>query len=1019
MARKIAVIAALLLSVIVGGISSKSLALGLGEIELKSYLNQPLYAEIQLRQMRELTQQEILAGLAAKKEFDAAGVERSFLVTQLQFEVLMTPGGGGVIKVTTRRPIREPFLNFLVEVHWPAGRLLREYTLLLDPPIFDDSAPPALAVPKSTVVPTKPQTIARPDAPQNLLDTNSSNTQALAPKSSNLPTLPRPSVTDGVTGGNSQSSVVAGNDREYVVQKNDTLGLIAQQIKPRNKSLNQVMIAIQRDNPKAFIDGNINLVKEGEVLRLPGEEKMAAVERDVALAEVKMQMDAWRNTTRSRVAQVDNQANLGPQLKSSEESVTEDETVYEGEGVLRIYSPSDATSSSGADESTGSSGQASGNVSAVKSKLVLAEEELWKGELALEELNQQVAELSDQIKTSDQILQLKNEQLAALKAKLAELEQQNTLAIDGSAQGEGVEADSANDPLFANQESQVDSVLGEQSETLQSALDQSALGGDVEGAIADDGAVIDSESDTGAVELQNSVENSFENQEGNEIAALESVDSADASNEEPAAEDNVAPPAPELSLLDSLMSPMLLGLMGAVICLLILGFVLVKRSVNDDEEDDFSDAVNEPDEFGADLDIESGDETLMEFGGQDDTVLESDETLVDDLGFDEPLESDETILSMDGGSEETQVTLDDDQAEAGVDNPADMILIEETTEEEDDVADLIGEADIYIAYGRFDQSLDLLQKALTKSPRRIDVHSKLLDVFKESGTTTGFKAAAQRAISLGDEQLANKVNDVAEKLGVELSRESDSVQTHSGKDASTDHPVSAASLVDEDLDFDLDLDEDLDVTQIVAEQDILEDLDAEGDASTDDGEITLEDLELSLTTAGSEGASTVNDLEVALDESLDDILGSEEDGLDIEATDSLDNVLDVEELGEADSFDDLDMELELPDDSVESVDALADDSEYALDSDLDEGMYLSNTVETADHLHAVETPATHQADTNDASTEPNEADTKLDLARAYIDMGDSDGARDILDEVVSEGSPAQQTQARELLQKCG
>jgi pilus assembly protein FimV len=156
MTRKISILVSLLLSVVTWMFSSQAYALGLGEIKLNSHLNQPLDAEIKLTRTENLTEQEILAGLGSKADFDAAGVERTFLITQLRFNVITRPDGSGVVKVTTRKPIREPFMNFIVEVHWPSGRLLREYTLLLDPPLYTDALPPAIKAPSQANSQTAP-----------------------------------------------------------------------------------------------------------------------------------------------------------------------------------------------------------------------------------------------------------------------------------------------------------------------------------------------------------------------------------------------------------------------------------------------------------------------------------------------------------------------------------------------------------------------------------------------------------------------------------------------------------------------------------------------------------------------------------------------------------------------------------------------------------------------------------------------------------------------------------------------
>src|SRR5690606_25272211 len=120
-------------------------ALGLGEVRLNSTLNEPLNAEVKLLDTRGLSASQIIVTLASPADFERNGVDRPYFLTEFEFEILLNHPGGAIARVTSRSPVREPFLNFLVEARWPTGRLLREYTLLMDLPTFSDSAPAAVA----------------------------------------------------------------------------------------------------------------------------------------------------------------------------------------------------------------------------------------------------------------------------------------------------------------------------------------------------------------------------------------------------------------------------------------------------------------------------------------------------------------------------------------------------------------------------------------------------------------------------------------------------------------------------------------------------------------------------------------------------------------------------------------------------------------------------------------------------------------------------------------------------------
>ena len=144
-----------------GCFSSAVYAVGLGDYELKSGLNQPLNAEIVLLSAGDLGEHEIQASMASLVEFEKVGVERIFFLNDIRFETIRSDGGEMKVKLSTREPIKEPFLNFLVELNWPNGRIIREYTFLLDPPMFDDSTSSTIQQTQAT---SRPTTTAPPQA---------------------------------------------------------------------------------------------------------------------------------------------------------------------------------------------------------------------------------------------------------------------------------------------------------------------------------------------------------------------------------------------------------------------------------------------------------------------------------------------------------------------------------------------------------------------------------------------------------------------------------------------------------------------------------------------------------------------------------------------------------------------------------------------------------------------------------------------------------------------------------------
>ena len=249
-------------------------ALGLGEIRLNSALNQPFDAEIELVSAAQEDLSALQASLASSDTFVRYGLDKPSYLSDFSFRVVRS-NGRDVLRITSPRPVTEPFVTLLVEASWPRGRLLREYTVLLDPPVFSP-APAAseapVAAPRSTAAPAAPARSA-PAAPV-----------ASAP----APSEPRPSRAVAPP-----LSVEAGST--YRVRPNDTLWKIASAANPGPRSeVNRAMVAIYQANPQAF-GGNINVLRAGSELVIPTSSDVAAISASAATAEVARQYQMWRD----------------------------------------------------------------------------------------------------------------------------------------------------------------------------------------------------------------------------------------------------------------------------------------------------------------------------------------------------------------------------------------------------------------------------------------------------------------------------------------------------------------------------------------------------------------------------------------------------------------------------------------------------------------------------------------------------------------------------------------------------
>ena len=225
------------------------MAVGLGDITVNSVLNEPLDAEIAISNVGDADQNLLRAELASAEAFAEAGVIRDYYLTQLNFYVGTNGDGEAVINVSSDVAVRKSYLNFLVQLEWPAGRLIREYTLLLNLPdsSIKDSSPEALD-------PT-------PSANQNAATKASSGSA----KPSNPPKLPGES---------------------HVVVVGDTLWNVSKRLRPRGLTILQTMDALYSNNSDSFVGGDANRMKEGAVLRLPSVDEIGEEKGDIVAAKI-------------------------------------------------------------------------------------------------------------------------------------------------------------------------------------------------------------------------------------------------------------------------------------------------------------------------------------------------------------------------------------------------------------------------------------------------------------------------------------------------------------------------------------------------------------------------------------------------------------------------------------------------------------------------------------------------------------------------------------------------------------
>ena len=848
-------------------------SLGLGEIELDSALNEKLRAEIELIDAAGLEPAEILVSLASSEDFERVGVERFFFLTDLRFEVAVDNRGRPIIRVRSSQAVSEPYLNFIVEVLWPSGRLLKEFTLLLDPPTFTQAAAPSISAPaRDTASATGGGRVERAEpTPRTAPVTIPQRSTASAPRA----TAPAPS----------QAPRQSAGDGEWLTTQSDTLWKIASETLPSESvSVEQNMMAIKRKNPRAFIRNNINLLKAGYVLRTPDTAEANELTDSQAKREVAMEHEAWR-TGRALPSTDEQVVAEGPgadtDLKAqidATEPAAEAAPTADADGQLRIIA------------GEGDSTQGAQDLAAAGQGTAASAEEADRLQREVDELNYKLereAELAaSQISVKERQLEVKDQQIAELQATVRQMREQLESAQTNPAQS------------------------------------QSAA----------------------------------------------------------------AAPTPWWQ------SPWTLGAgMGAVALLLGWGLFARRRQADVATEPAYGDADETLDRTATAVTepaVSAAGAVATAYDDEDDTRWAEDEIA-------EPVEETSSVELLD---EE----LDEDEAMG-------------------QTGDVIGEADIYIAYGRYPQAISLLSGALEADADRHDVRVKLLELYAETNDAEAFEGEMLVLQERCEDEeylaIASQFRERLEDAELDLDDLDDTVT-----DGVAPEPEAAADTAGLDSEFELEIDDSVlsdagadDALDAVAnefdepETSVDDDLSADGFAGAD----------LDADPQADHDADDAADALADLDDMLDELPAGETDDAELDA--ELDALFD--DIAEPSTETQMETLTEADADAVTAPAPVAVDADNTEQLGGDLGMDFDPEVDVA----ALDDVAA-QADDNGTATDDlgddefdfsdtsDSASTKLDLARAYIDMGDEDGARDILSEVLEEGNDDQQRQANELLE---
>jgi pilus assembly protein FimV len=869
---------------------------GLGKLTVLSALGQPLSAEIEIVSLQPGEEESLAARLAPTAAFREASIEFNPVLLGMRFAVDKR-GGRPVLRLTTTQPVNEPFLDMLVELSWNAGRLVREYTFLLDPPEYKGPAPIAAApAPKAAAPAPAPAPAAR--VPEM---------RSQAPIDQRALAAPAPAKPAGT--------------RE--VKKGDTLGKIAAETKPQGVSLQQMLVALYRANPEAFDGQNINRLRAGRILNVPDSDAAKAVDEADASRLVASQaadFRAYQSKLAGAVAAAPAGAPAGQRAVSGKITAPADEPKgAEAKDQVKLSKADPAAK--------GALGKAA------------RADDASSREKALKEAQSRVGDLEKNVQDLQKLLELKSQSLAELEKKA------------GVKPAAPVPAPAAKDapkpaaePAKAAAAAPVPEAPKPAAEPVKPAAAEAPKPAAEVAAPAPDAA-----------------------KPAADASKAPEAPKPAAEAPKPKPKPPAPPPPPPPTLMEEFLdNPVALGGLGGI-ALLLGGYGAWAWKRKKAAQSKFQDSVM------------SGASSLGAASVFSGAVSEKVDTAT---------------------STSSQVSIADASV-GGIDT---------------DEVDPIAEADVYMAYGRDAQAEEILREALNKDPNRLPVHAKLLEIYATRRDTVNF------------EQTAIKVKDLSGDSGAEwdkamaLGRSIDAGNALYGGDGS---PVDVAALGEAQgsgagpaLDFDLDAaspstpapDITLDASPQESSSPAL-DFDLGGDSPAAPVETAAAPAEEQ--TDFSPGGTLIIDSKdaQAMGATLDFDLGMGDEPKPAAADTSMNFDLGSPEpaaeapapAASADDGASIDFDLSL---DIGGAEIKADAPAAAPDIDLS-----SISLDLG-------APAEPGAD-NASDPRWQEVATKLDLAKAYEEMGDKDGARELLNEVLTEGDAAQQAQAGEMLAKLG
>lgn len=934
-------------------------AAGFGKMTVLSNLGQPLSAEIDLVSVQPEEVQNLAVRLAPPDSFQERGVDYNSYLRSFRFQVARRDSGQYYIRVSSSQAINEPFVDFLVEMTWTGGRIVRQYTDVLDPADYAASSGSKTAV---VNVPQGEARTTRSSPTAQALPDEGGRPSAVRQKRARKAVRPAATPVEQQVAPAAKAAPADATGKEadtHRVRRGENLGQIAGRYKPGGVSLDQMLYGLYKNNSEAFVNQNINRLKSGAILRIPPKQEVAAVSSDQAANEIKAHASDWNAYKQGVAASVEKTPlkTATPQNSSTGKitAKAEDKATPAATGPRDVVKLSKGEAGKGATPSA-----------AAQQRIRNLEEESAARERALKEANERVALLEKNVTDMQRLLELKSKAAAELQKKSET--SPKTAAVPPAAVKPAVTppAKPAVVPPAAVTPPPV--VKPVASAPLASAVKAPVVASAAIASSPKASATAASAAAASAVAASTPV-----------VAPLppaEPVKPASAPiqvDEAPAEESFLADNAPMM-----FGGALALSLLGAA-----LFFVMRKRR----SRPSFEDSVL----TGGDL---KSNTVLGSVGA---SIVDTSST-TDNSFF--------TDFSREGLG-----TIDTDEV------------------------DPVAEAEVYMAYGRDAQAEEILKDALIKDGSRQEVRLKLMEIYATRQNLANFELYALELHSATNG--AGPLWDKAAAMGRELDANNALYQDAPAAPAPTPVESSLASLVTDhaaespavaeemDLDFEIGtvkMQAPVFEAPVVPAEEAAVDFDlggAQDDPAAEDTASAL-DFDFSAAPAPEAPAPLAAPAEKA-------------------ETPILDFHFDLGEVGAGPAPAEETVRMSVPTEAAQpsspSTASIIEETttmggEVPLNfsfGDLDLNLDKAENIEAVESFEALEAPASEaddggalgfsldELDGNGMTAVEDPIETKLDLAKAYIEMGDAEGAREILNEAASEGSDEQRQRAERML----